>query len=102
MVIALANSTDLLVPKYDSIFLISGTVAAEGAFAIAGMHRMVRHWSTPGPRLGCSSWPLGCDGGAELLWAGAALIVPGGGVCRLWRSACLTPGPAWRGPARRS
>jgi branched-chain amino acid transport system substrate-binding protein len=40
MVIALANSTDLLVPKYDNIFLISGTVAAEGAFAIAGMRRM--------------------------------------------------------------
>jgi branched-chain amino acid transport system substrate-binding protein len=40
MVIALANSTDLLVPKYDSIFLISGTVAAEGAFAVAGMRRM--------------------------------------------------------------
>jgi branched-chain amino acid transport system substrate-binding protein len=40
MVIALATSTDLLLPKYDSIFLISGTVAAEGAFAVAGMRRM--------------------------------------------------------------
>src|SRR5690349_13008536 len=40
MVIALANSTDLLVPKYDSIFLISGTVTAEGTFAIAAMRRM--------------------------------------------------------------
>lgn len=40
MVIPLATSTDLLVPKYDSIFLISGTVSAEGTFAIAGMRRM--------------------------------------------------------------
>jgi len=40
MVIALANSTDLLAPKYDSVFLISGTVAAEGAFAVAAMRRM--------------------------------------------------------------
>ncbi|KUL24123.1 hypothetical protein ADL15_44340 [Actinoplanes awajinensis subsp. mycoplanecinus] len=40
MVIALATSTDLLVPKYDSIFLISGTVADEGTFAISGMRRM--------------------------------------------------------------
>jgi branched-chain amino acid transport system substrate-binding protein len=40
MVIALANSTDLLVPKYNSIFLISGTVRAEGAFGVAGMRRM--------------------------------------------------------------
>ncbi|WIM98622.1 branched-chain amino acid ABC transporter substrate-binding protein [Actinoplanes oblitus] len=40
MVIALATSTDLLVPKYDSIFLISGTVTDEGAFAVAAMRRM--------------------------------------------------------------
>jgi branched-chain amino acid transport system substrate-binding protein len=40
MVIALSNSTDLLEPGYDSIFLISGTVAAEGEFAVASMRRL--------------------------------------------------------------
>ena len=40
MVIALSNSTDLLKPGYDSIFLISGTVAAEGVFALSWMRRL--------------------------------------------------------------
>jgi branched-chain amino acid transport system substrate-binding protein len=40
MVIALSNSTDLLEPGYDSVFLISGTVAAEGVFALAWMKRL--------------------------------------------------------------
>jgi branched-chain amino acid transport system substrate-binding protein len=40
MVIPLSNSTDLLEPGYDSIFLISGTVGAEGTFALAWMRRI--------------------------------------------------------------
>jgi branched-chain amino acid transport system substrate-binding protein len=40
MVIALSNSTDLLEPGYDSIFLVSGTVADEGVFALAWMKRL--------------------------------------------------------------
>ncbi|MFI5493972.1 branched-chain amino acid ABC transporter substrate-binding protein [Actinoplanes sp. NPDC051859] len=34
MVVAQSNSTDLLAPKYDSVFLICGTVEAEGVFAV--------------------------------------------------------------------
>jgi branched-chain amino acid transport system substrate-binding protein len=34
MIVALANSTDLLEPGYDSVFLICGTVIAEAEFAV--------------------------------------------------------------------
>jgi len=37
MVVAASNSTDLLTPKYDNVFLLSGTVAAEAEFAAAWM-----------------------------------------------------------------
>ncbi|HEY6795778.1 MAG TPA: branched-chain amino acid ABC transporter substrate-binding protein [Kineosporiaceae bacterium] len=40
MVIPAANSTELLQPGYDNVFLISGTVAAEARFAVASMHRL--------------------------------------------------------------
>ncbi|MFC3381788.1 branched-chain amino acid ABC transporter substrate-binding protein [Couchioplanes azureus] len=40
MVVAQSNSTDLLAPKYDSVFLISGTVAAEAEFAVDWMKRL--------------------------------------------------------------
>jgi branched-chain amino acid transport system substrate-binding protein len=40
MIIAQANSTDLLAPGYDSVFLICGTVAAEAEFAVAWMARL--------------------------------------------------------------
>lgn len=40
MIIPLANSTDLLAPRYDSVFLLSGTVTAEAAFALAGIRRL--------------------------------------------------------------
>ena len=39
MVVAASNSTDLLTPKYDNVFLISGTVAAEAQFAADWMTR---------------------------------------------------------------
>ncbi|OJF12018.1 branched-chain amino acid ABC transporter substrate-binding protein [Couchioplanes caeruleus] len=40
MVISQSNSTDLLAPKYDSVFLLSGTVAAEADFAVDWMKRL--------------------------------------------------------------
>jgi branched-chain amino acid transport system substrate-binding protein len=40
MIVAQANSTDLLRPKYDSVFMICGTVGAEADFAVAWMKRM--------------------------------------------------------------
>jgi branched-chain amino acid transport system substrate-binding protein len=40
MVIPCANSTELLQPGYDNVFLISGTVAAEADFAVASMRRL--------------------------------------------------------------
>jgi len=40
MIVAEANSTDLLAPKYDSVFLMCGTVAAEAKFAIGWMKRL--------------------------------------------------------------
>ncbi|NJC73480.1 ABC transporter substrate-binding protein [Planosporangium thailandense] len=43
MVIPLSNSTELLEPKYNSIFLISGTVTAEGRFAVTAMDRLGSH-----------------------------------------------------------
>ncbi|MEV4702740.1 branched-chain amino acid ABC transporter substrate-binding protein [Actinoplanes sp. NPDC049316] len=39
MVLAQSNSTDLLTPKYDSVFLVCGTVAAEADFAAGWMTR---------------------------------------------------------------
>ncbi|NJC73481.1 branched-chain amino acid ABC transporter substrate-binding protein [Planosporangium thailandense] len=43
MVIPLSNSTELLEPKYNSIFLICGTVTAEGQFAVTAMNRLGSH-----------------------------------------------------------
>jgi branched-chain amino acid transport system substrate-binding protein len=40
MIIALANSTDLLEPGYDSLFLICGTVIAEAEFAVDWMKKL--------------------------------------------------------------
>jgi branched-chain amino acid transport system substrate-binding protein len=40
MIVAQANSTDLIAPRYDSVFLICGTVAAEAKFAIGWMKRL--------------------------------------------------------------
>jgi branched-chain amino acid transport system substrate-binding protein len=40
MVIAQANSTDLIAPHYDSVFLICGTVTAEAVFAVDWMKRL--------------------------------------------------------------
>lgn len=40
MIIAQANSTDLIEPGYDSVFLICGTVTAEAEFAVDGMKRL--------------------------------------------------------------
>jgi branched-chain amino acid transport system substrate-binding protein len=40
MIVAQANSTDLIKPKYDSVFLICGTVAAEADFAVGWMKRL--------------------------------------------------------------
>jgi branched-chain amino acid transport system substrate-binding protein len=40
MIIALANSTDLLEPGYDSVFLICGTVIAEAEFAVDWMKKL--------------------------------------------------------------
>ena len=40
MIVAQSNSTDLLAPKYDSVFLICGTVIAEGDFAVSWMKRL--------------------------------------------------------------
>ncbi|GAA3921067.1 branched-chain amino acid ABC transporter substrate-binding protein [Actinoplanes auranticolor] len=40
MVVAQSNSTDLLAPKYDSVFLICGTVTAEADFAVGWMKRL--------------------------------------------------------------
>jgi branched-chain amino acid transport system substrate-binding protein len=40
MIVAQANSTDLLAPRYDSVFMICGTVGAEADFAVAWMKRM--------------------------------------------------------------
>lgn len=43
MVVAQSNSTDLLAPKYDSVFLICGTVTAEADFAVGWMKRLGGH-----------------------------------------------------------
>jgi branched-chain amino acid transport system substrate-binding protein len=45
MIVPVSNSTDLLAPGYDGVFLLSGTVIAEGRFAAGwigsrGAHRM--------------------------------------------------------------
>ncbi|MDI6097435.1 branched-chain amino acid ABC transporter substrate-binding protein [Actinoplanes sp. NEAU-A12] len=40
MIIAQANSTDLIEPRYDSVFLICGTVMAEAHFAVDWMKRL--------------------------------------------------------------
>ena len=40
MIIAQSNSTDLLAPKYDSVFLICGTVTAEADFAVDWITRL--------------------------------------------------------------
>ncbi|MGA5302604.1 branched-chain amino acid ABC transporter substrate-binding protein [Nucisporomicrobium flavum] len=40
MVLAQSNSTDLLTPKYDSVFLVCGTVTAEADFAADWMTRL--------------------------------------------------------------
>lgn len=55
MIIPVSNSTDLLVPRYDSVFLLSGTVAAEAKFALehirqlGGMRLAVIHDGTSFP-----------------------------------------------------
>jgi branched-chain amino acid transport system substrate-binding protein len=43
MVVAQANSTDLLAPEYDSVFLICGTVSAEADIAVGWMKRLGGH-----------------------------------------------------------
>ncbi|MEU4619525.1 branched-chain amino acid ABC transporter substrate-binding protein [Actinoplanes sp. NPDC023801] len=40
MIIAQANSTDLIEPRYDSVFLICGTVTAEAEFAVDWMKQL--------------------------------------------------------------
>jgi branched-chain amino acid transport system substrate-binding protein len=40
MIIAQANSTDLIEPRYDSVFLICGTVTAEAEFAVDWMKKL--------------------------------------------------------------
>jgi len=40
MIVAQANSTDLIKPRYDSVFLLCGTVAAEAEFAVGWMKRL--------------------------------------------------------------
>jgi branched-chain amino acid transport system substrate-binding protein len=40
MIIAASNSTELLAPQYNSVFLLSGTVSAEAIFALAQLRRM--------------------------------------------------------------
>ncbi|GID30930.1 branched-chain amino acid ABC transporter substrate-binding protein [Paractinoplanes brasiliensis] len=40
MIVAQSNSTDLLAPGYDSVFLICGTVTAEAAFAVGWMKQL--------------------------------------------------------------
>ncbi|MFI7540339.1 branched-chain amino acid ABC transporter substrate-binding protein [Actinoplanes sp. NPDC049599] len=40
MIVAQSTSTDLLAPRYDSVFLICGTVIAEADFAVAWMKRV--------------------------------------------------------------
>ncbi len=40
MIVAQSNSTDLLAPRYDSVFLICGTVTAEADFAVGWMKRL--------------------------------------------------------------
>ncbi|MBB4762694.1 branched-chain amino acid ABC transporter substrate-binding protein [Amorphoplanes digitatis] len=39
MVVAQSNSTDLITPKYDNVFLVCGTVGAEADFAVEWMKR---------------------------------------------------------------
>lgn len=39
MIVAQSNSTDLLIPKYDNVFLVCGTVAAEAEFAVGWMKK---------------------------------------------------------------
>jgi branched-chain amino acid transport system substrate-binding protein len=43
MIVAQSNSTDLLAPGYDSVFLICGTVTAEADFAVGWMRRLGGH-----------------------------------------------------------
>jgi branched-chain amino acid transport system substrate-binding protein len=43
MIVAQSNSTDLLAPGYDSVFLICGTVTAEADFAVGWMKRLGGH-----------------------------------------------------------
>jgi branched-chain amino acid transport system substrate-binding protein len=43
MIVAQSNSTDLLAPKYDSVFLICGTVIAEADFAVSRLKRLGGH-----------------------------------------------------------
>jgi branched-chain amino acid transport system substrate-binding protein len=43
MVIPLSNSAELLQPKYDSVFLVCGTAAAEASFAVTSMVRLGGH-----------------------------------------------------------
>jgi branched-chain amino acid transport system substrate-binding protein len=43
MIVAQSNSTDLLEPKYDSVFLICGTVVAEADIAVSWMTRLGGH-----------------------------------------------------------
>lgn len=40
MIVPMATSTDLVKPKYDSVFLLSGTVAAEAEFAVGQMKKL--------------------------------------------------------------
>jgi branched-chain amino acid transport system substrate-binding protein len=43
MIIPAANSTELLTPGYDSVFLVSGTVKAEAQFALESMQKLGSH-----------------------------------------------------------
>jgi branched-chain amino acid transport system substrate-binding protein len=43
MIIPASNSTDLLVPEYDSVFLLSGTVTAEATFALDHIRQFGGH-----------------------------------------------------------
>ena len=43
MIVAQSNSTDLLAPKYDSVFLICGTVIAEADFAVSWLKKLGGH-----------------------------------------------------------
>lgn len=43
MIIPAANSTDLLVPQYDSVFLLSGTTTIEARYAVDTMNSLGSH-----------------------------------------------------------